>query len=119
MRFRYNLILILSAVVSGMGLITLWALFDRRLPCLEITGFTLVISAMLFALALGLANVLYYLGPLAEVLCRPTDGLRFRSRLFALGTSFSVLLIFAPVIGNVVSAVRYPAGAESCQGHGY
>jgi uncharacterized Tic20 family protein len=118
MRLRYNLILIVSGATSGIGVFVLWALFARRLPCLEITGFTLVIYGLAFALALCIANILYSLGLLAETVLRPTNRLHFRSRLFALGAGISVLLIFVPVIGNVIAAVRYPAGAESCENHG-
>jgi hypothetical protein len=115
-RLRYNLIVLVSAALSVICLFLLSAVFERRLPCLEITGFTLMFGAILLCVSLGLANVLYYLGPAAEAIFRPKDVTRFRIRLFALGTGFSILLIFLPVIGNSIAAITYPSGTETCLG---
>jgi hypothetical protein len=111
---RYNAILVVSALASGLSLITLWGLFAKRLPCIEMTGFTLAVDCFLFVVGLGVANILYYLGFLAEILCRPRDVMRFRSVLFLLGGGFSVFLIFIPVLGNALAAATYPASTEWC-----
>jgi hypothetical protein len=117
-RVYYNVTLLAAAPASAILLFLIWWLFETRLPCLEITGFSLVFGALLFGVALALANCLYYLGPLSEVLLKPRAVTPFRKGLFLTGTVFSVLLIFLPVIGNLVAAAAYPAGAERCIQHG-
>ena len=113
-RSRYNAILLAAAPISLICLFLLWRLLEARLPCLEITGFTLAFGLLLFGVALALANAFYYLGPFVEVLVKPRAVVPFRRRLFVTGTAFSVLLIFAPVISNLVAAARFPSGTERC-----
>ena len=112
---RYNVILVAAAPVSFVCLLVVWGLYETRLPCLEITGFTVFGGAVLFAVGLALANVFYLLAPLVERLVRPGNEASFRSRLFALGTAFSLLLIFSPVIGNLLAAAIGPAVAGQCR----
>jgi hypothetical protein len=105
-RLRYNLILVIAAPISAVRLLLVWWLFEPRLPCLEVTGFSPFAGAALFVVALGGANLLYLLGPITEKLVRP--------RLFVLSTAFSVLVIFSPVIGNLVAAAIGPAVIGQC-----
>ncbi len=116
-RWRYNAILLIAAPTSLACLFLVWWLFESRLPCLEITGFSIGFGMLLFGVALALANGFYYLGPLSEILLKPRAAIRFRRSLFIFGTVFSVLLIFSPVVGNLIAASRYPSGAERCM-HG-
>lgn len=111
---RYNLIMLAAAPASFVGLLVVWWLFKVRLPCLEVTGFSLVFGGVLFLLSLGLANLCYFLGPLSECILRPQNALRFRRAVFALGTGFSLLLIFLPVLANLVAAVIGPAPGGHC-----
>jgi TctA family transporter len=113
-RFRYNLILLVAAPVSVVCLFLVWLLFESRLPCLEITGFSLMFGAFLFVIGLGVANLCYFLGPVSERIFRPRSPATFRVWLFALGTLFSVLLIFLPVIGNLIAAVVGPSVINQC-----
>jgi len=113
-RVRYNLIMLAAAPVSFIGLLIVWWLFEARLPCLEVTGFSLVFGGILFLLSLGVANLCYFLGPISECIVRPNDAMRFRRVVFALGTGFSLLLIFFPVLGNLVAAVVGPAPGGHC-----
>lgn len=103
-RSRYNAILLLSAVASLLCLIAIGWLFTARLPCLEITAFSVAFGGIAFLVGLGLANLCYYLGPLSERWLHPKNVLGFRRAAFALGTAFSLLLIFVPVVGNLVAA---------------
>jgi hypothetical protein len=103
-RLRYNAILLLGAAVSLVSLLAVWWLFESRLPCLEITGFSFLVSGFFFLVSLALANLCYFLGPLAEGLLHPKDIQGFRHRALALGTGFSLVLIFLPVVGNLVAA---------------
>jgi hypothetical protein len=103
-RRRYNILLIVAAPISAAALLAVWALFEERLPCLEITGFSLVLGALLFVLALGMANACYFLGPLSERVIRPRNVMAFRRWSYGLGVAFSLLLIFLPVLTNLIAA---------------
>jgi len=50
-RRRYNMGLIVAAPISAALVVTVWAVFEERLPCLEVTGFSLVVGLTLFASA--------------------------------------------------------------------
>jgi hypothetical protein len=114
-RLRYNIILLAAAPISLVCLFTVWWLFEARLPCLEITGFTLAAGTILFIIGLAVANVAYFLGVFAERICAPKRVLHFRRRLYLLGTAFSVVLIFSPVIGNLAAAAVGPSSIERCK----
>jgi hypothetical protein len=107
-RRRYNITLILAALVSGISLLVILGLFEERLPCLEITLFTLFGGGLLFALGLALANICYFLGPLSERIIRPRNTASFRRRAYGLGLAFSLLLIFAPPLGNLAAVLFGP-----------
>jgi hypothetical protein len=113
-RLRYNAILLAAAPVSLVGLLVVAWLLESRLPCLEITAFSLMVDSVLFLVGLGLANLCYFLGPISERVLRPSNAAAFRRRLFALGTGFSLVLIFLPVIGIVIAAAFGPTGVANC-----
>src|SRR6476620_11159121 len=104
-RKRCNLLLVAAAPISGVLLLLVWWLFDERPPCLEITGFTGLAGLVLFLLALGLANICYFLGPLSERLIRPRNVAVFRRYVFGSGLALSLLLIFVPPLGNLTAAL--------------
>lgn len=114
-RLRYNLALLVGAVASFLGLVAVGWLFAARLPCLEITVFSVAVGGILFLAGLGLANLCYFLGPLAERWLHPKNVLGFRRLAFLLGTAFSLALIFLPVAGNLVVAVFAPAIGGQCE----
>src|SRR5271166_5730750 len=62
-RWRYNRILLCAAPLSLLALLMVWWLFEARLPCLQVTGFSLFAGAILFAIGLVVANLCYFLGP--------------------------------------------------------
>ena len=103
-RWRYNAVLLGGAIASFLCLLAVAWLFSARLPCLEITAFSVAFGGMAFLVGLGLANLCYCLGPMSERWLHPKNALAFRHVAFALGTAFSLLLIFVPVIGNLAAA---------------
>ncbi len=114
-RLRYNLALLAGATVSFLSLAAVGGGFAKRLPCLEVTVFSVEFGGVLFLVGLGLANLCYYLGPLSERWLHPKNLLGFRRLFFVLGTAFSLTLIFLPVAGNLAVAVFAPAVVEQCE----
>ena len=108
-RRRYNILLIAAAPISAASLLAVWALFEERLPCLEITAFSVALGAILFFLALGIANIFYFLGPLSERVIRPRNAKAFRRWSYGFGVAFSLLLIFLPALTNLIAAFLGPA----------
>jgi hypothetical protein len=104
-RRQYNVALLISAPVSGALLFAVWAVFEDRLPCLEINGFSIVFGIILFVLGLGFANICYFFGPLAERLVRPHNTVAFRRWVYGTGLAFSLLLIFLPPMTNLGAAI--------------
>ena len=107
-RKSYNKALIIAAPASLLATFIVWALFEDRLPCLEINGLMIFASIPLFAIGLALANVCYLLGPLAERIVRPRNVTFFRSSLYRIGLGFSLLLVFEPAIVNLIAALLGP-----------
>ena len=66
-RRRYNVSLIVAAPIPAACQIAVWGLFEERLPCVEITGFSIIFGGVLFLLGLGVANMFYFLGPFSKL----------------------------------------------------
>jgi len=103
-RLRYNVGLFLGGFVAFLLYVTIAWTFADRFNQLEVTAFTIAFQALAFAIVVVIANVCYFLGPLAERLLKPTDVVKFRLRTFNLGFWFSALLPFA-----LPAAVLYAA----------
>jgi hypothetical protein len=86
-RPRYNITLLVAAAVAGVMLLTLWALFEDRFPCLEVAAVILFFWALLFLVGVGLANICYFLGPLSEWVIRPRNALAFRRLTYGAGVA--------------------------------
>ena len=110
-RLRYNVTLLIAAPIFAVILLTVWWLFAERFPCLEITGVAVILWAILFLVAVGFANICYFLGPLSERLIRPRSVLVFRRRAYGAGVAFSLLLIFSPPVLSLLLAFF---GPEEC-----
>jgi hypothetical protein len=107
-RVWYNITLFLAAPISGVTLLVVWGLFEERLPCLEITGFTLLFGALLFLIGLAFANICYFLGPLSELIINPHNTTSFRRWVYGIGLAFSLLVIFFPPLINLIAALFGP-----------
>jgi len=90
--------------------------FEFSLPadsCAEISIFTIFAQGVGFLFAVGIANILYGMGPLVERVISPRDPERLRRVLFGLGYWFSVALPFsAPAL--VLMAAWFGWGSKSC-----
>ena len=81
-RKRYNVAMIIAAPLSLVATLTVWWVFEDRLPCLEITGFSILAGFPLFLIGLALANICYLLGPLSERIVRPRNVTSFRAWVY-------------------------------------
>jgi hypothetical protein len=96
-RLPYNIALLVSGVLAGLaytGALVAWHVWppppeEWRPDFFDLDSFLFVLA---YAVGWGAANILYLLGPLAEILVRPRRADTFRRVVFALGTGFSVLL---------------------------
>lgn len=61
----------------------------------EFTLFTIIGQGFFFLVAIGLANLCYQLGPLSELLVRPSNVDAFRHWVFGTGLTVSMALPFA------------------------
>ena len=116
-RRRYNITLIVAAPISAVLLLAIWGLFEERLPCLEITGFSILFGSILFLFGLAFANVFYCLGPLSERLVHPRNASVFRRSVYGMGLAFALLLIFAPPSLNLIAALLGPLPCVDKFGH--
>lgn len=73
----------------------------------EITIFTTFFQGIGYVMMMGMANLFYYLGPLADRLFNKASDDRFRQRLFNLGYWFSFCLPFlVPILLIVLYLLR-------------
>jgi hypothetical protein len=114
-RLFYNGILLAGAGFSVLCLFVVATVFGSRLPCLEITVFTIFFGAVAFAMGLVGANICFGLGALTERLVKPRNVPRFRRVAFAAGVAFSLLLVFMPVLGNLAVVAFGPPELTSCE----
>jgi hypothetical protein len=107
-RNRYNITLLIAAPLSLVATLIVWGLFEERLPCLEITGFSIAAGFPVFIIGFLLANICYLLGPLSEWVVRPRNVTTYRTWVYRAGTAFSVLLVFSPALVNLIAAFLGP-----------
>jgi hypothetical protein len=91
-RLRYNVGLVLGGIAAFVLYLTFAWAFAERLNQLEVTAFTIAFQALGYAIAIAIANVFYFLGPISERLLRPKDIASFRRRAYFLGFWLSALL---------------------------
>ena len=97
-RRRYNV----SLLIAGFAGFLCYAIAVQR--CIElhapgdweITIFTTIFQGFAYLVAMGVANVCYFLGPWAEGIIGPRNVAAFRATAFRLGLWFSVLFPLTP-----------------------
>jgi hypothetical protein len=93
-RLRYNLALVLAGISAFIAYVVLAWSFEERLNQVEVTAFTVVFQAVGYLMAMAVANVCYFLGPLSERVVKPADLSSYRRAAYNLGLWFSVSLPF-------------------------
>lgn len=110
-RLHYNIGLAVAGILAFVCyVIVCWTLVPRVLDTSEIkvTPFTTLFQGVGYLLMMGVANVLYYLGPISERVVRPANIERYRQNCYRLGFWFSVLLPFSIPTLLTVLVLFYP-----------
>ena len=93
-RRRYNVALVIAGLSAFAIYVLLAWSFEDRLNQLEITAFTVAFQVIGYVVAMLVANVCYFLGPLSERVLRPANVSAYRNAAYSLGLWFSVALPF-------------------------
>jgi hypothetical protein len=72
-RLRYNIALLVAGLLAFVAYVVLGHTILPDDAEFEVTIFTMVFQGVGFLLAMGLANLLYFVGPLSERILRPRD----------------------------------------------
>ena len=95
-RWPYNRGLIIAGILAFVCYVAVASTLVARVdPGVEITIFTTVFQGFGYLVAMGMANLCYFLGPLSERVIHPRDAAHFRHVAYRLGFWFSVLLPFS------------------------
>lgn len=107
-RLRYNIGLIVAGIIAFI----LYAILGEILIAphdinFEVTLFTTAFQGIGYLIMIGLANLMYFLGPLFDKLFNKRNNERFRKTLFEVGFWFSVALPFTIPVIIVSNTLRY------------
>jgi hypothetical protein len=108
-RLRYNVALLLAGLGAFISYVALAWSFEEHLNQVEVTAFTVAFQAIGYFVAMGVANVCYFLGPLSERVVRPANLKSYRTVTYTLGLWFSVALPF--LVPAVLAYVIVASGA--------
>ena len=106
-RLRYNIGLAVAGA-SAWGVFAAESLLMTDWFSLSVSG-TLA-TGLLWLVAMGVANLLFFLGPVSERVLKPTDRDAYRRRVFGLGFWFSMAVPFlfpAAVLIAILSTLGY------------
>jgi len=94
-RKHYNLSLIVAGVLAFVCYcLVLWSNQDVILDA-EITAFTTLFQGIGYLFMMGIANILFFAGPICESVVKPKNVSMFRVVAYRIGYWFSVLLPFS------------------------
>src|SRR5450432_1056510 len=108
-RRKYNV----GLIISGITAFILYAILGSLLIApydheFEITLFTIGFQGVGYLILMGVANLLYNLGPWADINYNKNNDPKFRQKLFNLGFWFSVCLPFAvPLLIVITYLIEY------------
>jgi len=94
-RIRYNIGLLVAGFLAFICYVVIFSIYIESIPGAEITVFTIVFQGILYLLAMGVANVFYFLGPLGERLVLPSQLEAYRRISYRVGFWLSVALPFS------------------------
>lgn len=91
-RKSYNGALALACFIAFILYVISVAMFQERMPCVEITLFTIIFQGVGFVFALVMANIVYSFGYIVEAILNPKNPENFRNTAYKLGLLFSIML---------------------------
>jgi hypothetical protein len=94
-RPHYNIGLVVAGVLAFVAYAAIVSVFAEDKPNAEITAFKTMFQALGYLIAMGAANVCYFVGPVSERIIKPKDVRRYRKITYGLGFWFSVLVPFS------------------------
>jgi hypothetical protein len=94
-RERYNFGLLVAGLLTFIAYVAIAWTFEERMPDAEITVFTIAIQGVGYLVAMGVANICYFVGPVSEQIIKPGNVTAYREITFRAGYWFSVLLPFS------------------------
>ena len=99
-RARYNFALILAGIGAFICFVVIFEIFKHKMgPEDEITVFTIAFQGAAYLIAIGLANICYFIGPVSEKIIKPKDVHRYRRNSYRMGFWGSFVLPFSvPII---------------------
>jgi len=107
-RRRCNTGLVVAGLLAFLCYATVVFTFEKRIPHADITIFTTLFQGIGYLIVMGIANLLYYLGPMAESVIHPSNPARFRTIAFRLGYWGSVSLPFVIPIFLLILVATQP-----------
>lgn len=110
-RLRYNLGLVIAGPLAFTCYVFVCLTLLPRVLApseIEVNGLTTLVQGVGYLFMMGVANLLYFVGPIAETLIRPSNPDRFRNSCYWLGFWFSVLLPFCIPILLTVEILAFP-----------
>ena len=110
-RLHYNFGLLLAGILAFIGYVIICVtLLPRVLDTseIEVSAFTTLSQGIAYLLAMGAANIFYFLGPLSERIIRPANVDRYRRICYRIGFWFSFLLPFSIPATLGVLVLFYP-----------
>jgi hypothetical protein len=104
-RLRYNVGLVVAGLLAFVTYAAIVYAFEERIPDSEITAFTIAFQAIGYLVAMGVANLIYFLGSVSERILKPRNVTTYREITFGFGFWFSVLLPFSipALVGYLVA----------------
>ena len=107
-RKQYNLGLIVSGILAFIAYVVVGSAFLPAKADFEITIFTTIFQGIGYMIMMGIANVLYFIGPISERCISPSNPDSFRLVCFRLGFWISVALPFSIPVLLLVSFILHP-----------
>jgi hypothetical protein len=107
-RIKYNLALIVAGMSAAVWYAAIIFRFDDVITDADINLFTIAFQCIGYVVAMAIANILYFLGPITELMFQPNNVNRYRKIVFALGFWFSVCLPFTIPVFLMIMVLFFP-----------
>jgi hypothetical protein len=107
-RFQYNLALVVAGVVAFIAYVVVGSTLLPSYALFEVTIFTTLFQGIGYLFMTGVANVIYFIGPISESIVSPANPGRYRQVCYQLGLWFSIILPLSIPVLLAVLSLFYP-----------